>query len=385
MPSLHGPALALALILPFAAAAAPTEGAAARLAEAQDESVAPWLVLPDEPLGRLWASVGPETEPWARMRDPRAVPPDAEDEPWASWAAALRILDADEAEDAAARREARVLLVRLAAEDARPDDAYAWVRSFGADDPRALAGTLPYLFPGVPLDHRLGPRGKPAPMDEGVVLRPVVPPATDEDGAPLPWCEAVAKGLQVGETTFDMKLKLDGSGVVVQFEGVVGPPVKAKVVLPRLPGARLKSLYVDWELAELPEGSDARTHDWSGTPVEVVIQPSELASSVFGRVGRVPGRLPASPDGALPSALRESGIELVVPGEEPDARWEAIGAAIAAAAGVEVEVIAAVEAAARIGGAAPPAPRATRIDLASSGDPERLRRALMGAVEARYR
>lgn len=382
MPSLQGHAAALLLTLPLAASAAPIGGPAAG---AQDDGVAPWLELPDQPLGRLWASVGPRTEPWARMRDVRAVPPDAEGEPWASWAAALRALEEPAGEGADAPREARMLLVRLAAEDERPDDAYAWVRSFGADDPRALAGSLPYLFPGVPLDHRLGPRGKPAPMAEGVVLRPVVPPATDEDGARLPWCEAVARGLRIGETTFDMKLKLDGSGVVVQFEEVVGPPVKAKVVLPRLPGARLKSLYVDWELAELPEGADAGTHDWSGTPVEVVIQPSELASSVFGRVAGVPGRLPASPAGALPSALRESGIELVVPGAAPGARWEAIGAAIAAAAGVEVEVIGAVEAASRVGAEAPPAPSPTRIDLAGSGDPERLRRALMGAVEARYR
>lgn len=346
----------------------------------------PWLTLPDEPMGRAWASVSETTAPWLYLSLQAPPPPDAVIEPWASWADALQKVAGKAAP--AARREAAARLMGFAAKDGRPEDAYAWAKTLGAGDPAGVAGTLPYLFPGVPFGARLLEGGRPAPLPDGTLLSPILaaPRAAD---APMGivWREAKARGLEVGGATFDMELKIDNTGVVVDFEAVSGTESKLRLSLPSPEGYRLKALFVDWEKVPLPKGANALRFDWSKVPIDVVLKERDSTYSIFARIAPLTSSLPTSPkvSGGLPDALLEGGLEIrIAPGDSVP--WDAITKAWAKAAGVQARTVVAVP-----GGPAAPAAgvfrgvRGTVLDFARSPDPARLRRQITAAIEARIR
>ena len=289
----------------------------------QEEGVEPvpatndWLVLPDDSVGRLWASVGPETEPWPFVRSPKSSIAGGKTTPWTAWADALL---ASKSADADAAREGRARLLRFACADGRSRDAFAWLEALGAGDPEGIAGSLPYLFPGLPFHTELGNAGRPPVLPAGTHLRPLCPPSSeDAPGNYIAWREAVARQITIGKTTFDLKLKIDGSGVVLDFENVRGGATTALVTLPVPSGWRMKSLFVDWSKRELPDGADPDTLDWSTIAIEIPIEPRDSTFSIFGRVAPLEVNLPSgpAPTAGLPSALDEAGITLLtLPGDE---------------------------------------------------------------------
>ncbi len=343
----------------------------------------PWLTLPDEPMGRPWASVAKTTTPWDYLSTSASIPPDADGEPWASWAGALTIVNGKAAPGA--RREATARLMGFAAQDGRPEDAYAWAKALGAGDPEGIAGTLPYLFPGVPFGAKLGEGGRPAPLPGGALLSPILA-APKAPNAPMGivWREAKARGLEVGGATFDMELKIDNTGVVVDFDAVKGVETKVRLQLPAPEGYRLKALFIDWEKVPLPEGADPLRFDWADAPIDVIVKERDSTYSIFARIAPLTSSLPASPKTGkgLPNAMLEGGLEIRI---APDDKlpWEAIASAWAKATGVSVRTVE----------AAPGSPRnpisrgvrGTVIDFASCPDPGRLRRQITAAIEARIR
>ncbi|MEM9803437.1 MAG: hypothetical protein AAGA20_24175, partial [Planctomycetota bacterium] len=245
----------------------------------------PWLELPDDPLGRLWASVGRATEPWS--------PPDADsDGLWMRWSRALAALD-----EPAERRGALHDLAEIALQDGRIEDAYRWVLAFGADDPEALAGAVPRLFPGVDAGVHLGPGGRAAGLSDGATLRPQLPPRSS-DALPdaIDPRRATARGLVVGEATIDMELRVDGSGIVCELAHASGGAAELELYLPAPDGFRLSSAYIDWEIQDPPEGSDPETIDWRDVPLRLVLEPREDPLTVFARIRRAPFRFPTPPD-----------------------------------------------------------------------------------------
>lgn len=375
VPHLASAALAAGLLLSLAApGAAPAQGGSVPQDEAGSTS---WLSFPDEPLGRPWASVGAGTKSWGYLTEPGSEAPDAEGEPWATWAADLgAVASAETSKD---RREAVARLCRFAARDGRPDDAYRWAAALGAGDAEGLAGVVPYLFPGVPFGTPLGDAGRPGPLGPATTLRPLLPPATERlPFGQIQWREATAAGLRSGDARFDLMVKVDGSGVVAEFREIQGGRGAIDLVLPAPAGYRLKSLYVDWEKVPLPEGADAKTIDWSRHPVTVPLDPEEGSYSVFARLAPLPAELPTPPDGSLPAALLEAGLE-VRTGDGPPPALRDVVRAWGRAVGVEARVRQA---------ASPDAPAGRRvhgavIDLTRSADPARLLRAVTSAIERR--
>lgn len=375
VPHLASAALAAGLLLSLPAPAAdPAEGASVPQDEAGSAS---WLAFPDEPLGRPWASVGAGTKSWKFLADPGSEAPTAEGEPWTTWAADLATVTS--AGTSTDRREAVARLCRFAARDGRPDDAYRWASALGAGDPEGLAGVVPYLFPGVPFGTPLGDAGRPGALEPATTLRPLLPPATERlPFGQIQWREATAAGLQAGDARFDLMVKVDGSGVVAEFREIQGSRSAIDLVLPAPAGYRLKTLYVDWEKVPLPEGADAKTIDWSRHPVTVPLDPEEGSYSVFARLAPLPAELPTPPDGALPAALLEAGLE-VRTGDGPPPALQDVVRAWGRAVGVEARVSQSVAldepAGRRVHGAV--------IDLTRSADPARLLRAVTSAIERR--
>lgn len=372
--SITASALAAGLLL---AADAPQD-ATDQASASQDEAASPgWLTFPDEPLGRPWASVGAATKAWGFLAEARSEAPDAAGEPWTTWAADLGVVAKDERSKE--RREAIARLCRFAARDGRPEDAYRWAAALGAGDAEGLAGVVPYLFPGVPFGTELGAAGRPGPLDAKATLRPLLPPATERlPFGQIQWREARAKGLQAGDAGFDLMVKVDGSGVVAEFQEIKGGAGTVDIVLPAPAGYRLKTLYVDWEKVPLPEGADAATIDWSRRAVRVPLDPEEGSYSVFARLAPLPAELPTPPGGGLPAALLEAGLE-VRAAEGAPAALEDVVRAWGSAVGVEARLrrgVARGEGPGRgVNGAV--------IDLTRSADPDRLLRAVTSAIERR--
>ncbi|MEE2939276.1 MAG: hypothetical protein VX460_02710, partial [Planctomycetota bacterium] len=130
-PHLAPAALAAGLLLSLATSRAAPAAAAAVIQDGVGGGS--WLTFPDAPLGRPWASVGAGTKAWAFLSDPGSEAPDAEGEPWVTWASDLGTVASGE--PSAERREAIARLCRFAARDGRPDDAYRWAAALGAGDP----------------------------------------------------------------------------------------------------------------------------------------------------------------------------------------------------------------------------------------------------------
>ena len=353
-----------------------------------------WMEMPDDPMGRLWASVDDSTVPWRPQGEAALT--------WAHWAEALSALTPlgtsapAELLPRTQRRDATQFLVRFALQDERPEDAFRWLAGLGADDPGALAGLLPLLFPGVPPETALLPGGRIPALPTGVTLRPQLPPMPRADSARRLSRRAKCRGIVIGESTVDLDMQVDGSGVVAKFTHRGGPAVTLTLQLPRPDGMRLKELHVDWELQKLPKGSDPKTFDWASTPIKFTIQPQPTGEdspgyaedfSVFARLGYVRGRIPKTPPGKLPHALSEGGLELALgaPSEgEPSALpWTEIAAAWEASCGLSIKVS---------HGDAPTASTAKHqpiqgatIRFQKRPDPKLLARQITGAIEERRR
>ena len=365
----------------------------------EDSAPKPWMEMPDDPIGRLWASVGESTKPWRPDADPHGAQGDSP-LTWERWAEALGAitplpgtpLAAPLTEPAArdARRAATAFLMRFAVEDQRGEDAFRWLAGLGADDPEALCGLLPLLFPGVPASTALLPGGRIPPLPSGVMLRPQLPPmprAVEERRLSR---RAECRGLVIGESTVDLIMKVDGSGVVAEFVHRGGPAVTLVVQLPRPDGMRLKQLYVDYDLQEPPKGADPESFDWATTPVEFTIQPQATGEdspgyaesfSIYARLDFLRGKIPLTPTGELPWAMVHGGLVLVVgdeaEGEAQGQAWSEMAAAWGSASGLPI----------LLSDAPPPADSllGTTIRFDERPDPVFLARQITGAIEERRR
>lgn len=374
-------------------------------------ATAPWLEMPDDPVGRLWASVGDDVQPW---NPPQAGAAGA-DLTWENWSKALKVLTSVSEgatfyePDQSARRAATAFLVRFAVEDRRAEDAFRWLRGVGADDPEALAGLLPTLFPGVPAETKLLPGGRIPALSADVVLRPQLPPEPRAAARRGLSRRSTCRGLVIGGATLDLTMKLDGSGVVAEFTHRGGPAVTLVVVLPAPKGKRLKSLYVDWDIQEIPQGRDESSFDWAETPIQITLQPQPTGEdspgyaesfSIFARLDFLKGGIPSSPSAALPTALSLGGLDLWIgpppPTGEDMEPWGQISSAWAEAASIPVHVITPAQAEARRAAArssqldspqdAPPSSlQGTAVHFDRAPDPSLLRRQITGAIEERRR
>jgi hypothetical protein len=360
-PSLRAAGLTL-LMSAAAANARAAGGAPARMLE---DPAPMGLTLPDGPVARAWALVGPETEPaelpeaWVEALAPGCWEGSPAAKTWARWAAAVeRAAGPALAERAPARAE----LALLAAADGQPQVAWGHAAAV-ADAPAWTATLVPRLLPGIPLDHPVGPGGDLGTLAAGVRLRPLPPPL---DPALPAWAlgagVATFGGLRIGQAEVDLMVEVQPAGVEVAVGHRGGGPAELVVALPLVRGASVRTEYLDF----------VRQEDLHGARALVVRAEDEEPRVLYGRLAQEEGDLPAPPrpGAALPRALSEAGLRLVPADGAPDA-----GPA-ARALGQLLSIEATV-------GPAEDAGRATVVRVPAGPEGRAVLRALRAAVEER--
>ena len=216
--ALRSPLPSAGLGLLLAAATAWAAGGAAGIA--LEDPAPEGLTLPDGPVARAWALVGPETDAaalpqaWVEALAPGCWEGSAAAATWARWAAALERAAAERgASDE--RAQARAELALLAAADGQPQVAWGHAAAL-VDAPEWTAALVPRLLPGVPLDHPVGRGGDLGTLAAGVRLRPLPPPL--DPGLPA-WAlgagVATFGGLRIGEAEVDLMVEVQPAGVEV--------------------------------------------------------------------------------------------------------------------------------------------------------------------------
>lgn len=279
---------------------------AAPLAAAQDPIIGPGLTLPDGKAAKVLAGIGPETLPAALPEDIERLQADGawdDARTWQRWAETV----AAEAEGDGVDPARRALLALLARSHGRVGDAWAHFSALG-DAPEHAAAIGAFLIPGVPPGTRIEAGGRPAPLAPGTVLRPFLPPRT---GAVQPgnieWRTATYGALRVGDATLDLTLDVESTGV--QFDALLtsGDEASIAAVLPAPEGFSIRVEYLDWS-----------RQPTVGEPLSLVLRDGdEDPRSLYGRVLEDRVSLPAPRAGHVPTQLREGGLRLELPPEDP--------------------------------------------------------------------
>lgn len=286
----------------------------------------PFLELPDCPAAVAWAAVAPDTAPVELPAELAALGTPGVWEgagAWERWAGCLTL-----AADGAAGPEERAALCLLARAQGRAGDAWDHYRTL-ADTPRWAAAVTPLLVPGIPTDSPVEAGGRPAPLPDGVVLEPLLPP---DSGTTPPWSiewrTAKVRGLAVGEARVDLALTVEATGVQVDVTHVSGGRARFAVRLPTPQGHAIQVEYLDWTRRET-----------LGEPIPVEVAPGEEPRALYGRLKPVRSRLPTGAVRALPAQMREGGLALVLPaGDLARERVAAIASSLAGLLDVRVSV-----------------------------------------------
>ncbi|MFT7669688.1 MAG: hypothetical protein ACI8X5_002393 [Planctomycetota bacterium] len=263
------------------------------------------IELPESLSSRAWASVGAETvavdlaeelladEPW--LTAPATEMNDLRWERWGEWLRAE-----SEAPEIDPRRRAGLVL--FAAEQERWGNAWAHFERLGAA-PEWAASLLPRLLVGAPATSPTGPGGFPRGLAEGVLLKPALPPAIEDDrpGSLRPRTMKIS-GLRVGQAVLDMKVVLEPSGIEVDILHVSGEAVTLSILLPEPPGQEIRVEYIDW-----------MRQDERRAPLELTLLPGEEEHTLFGRFRHRGARLPSLPQGSLPVGFRRAGLRMEAP------------------------------------------------------------------------
>ncbi len=316
--------------------------ASSSVALGQEEAGTFALELPPGPAARAWAGVGPDTIPatlspgltaLAALAAGSERPPEApksqgelwsQAATWELWAERVdfvrsRLTAAQDPASVGAPRDselssARADLALLAGSQGRSRDAWA---HFGAltDSPEFAARVAPCLIPGVSLDAPIGPGGVPAPLIDGVLLRPITPeyPANDPamDRAPR---SARVQGLPVAGSALGALLSVDALGVEFTFELSSGSTVEVRGQLPEPADHSIRYEYLDWTKV-----------DSIGIPQTVRLLPGDEEPHVlYGRIETAPWPWPAGRPGHLAATLEQGGLWLVLDPADPEhAVWSA--------------------------------------------------------------
>ena len=263
------------------------------------------LTLPDGPAAKVWASVSPSTLP----STPEEPSPDWNQvSTWTRWGEILQ-LEAAATHPDPARRAALCLLARS---QGRADDAWRHYVALGraADDAAPwIAAITPLLLPGVPDGTPIEAGGRPAPLPDGVILTPFLPPTSGRgpSGA-VEWRSATVHHLRVGGAVIDLTVTVEATGVEVDITHVDGGKAHLAVLLPEPEGFEIRVEYLDWMRRE---DADLRT------PIPVEVRPGEEPHQLYGRVIELHADLPTGTATRLPEGTHLAGIVFEVDPEDP--------------------------------------------------------------------
>ena len=283
----------------------------------------PVLTLPDSQAAKVWAGIGPETVPAVL-----AAPPGDWDShsTWQRWADLVQA-EASAAEPGPARRAALCL---LAQSHGRAAAAWGHYQALGAE-PAWVAAVPPALLPGIPRGARVEAGGRPAPLPDGVLLTPFLPPSTQEGPAgAVEWRSARSHRLRIGEAVVDLTITVEATGVQVDLTHLEGGPTSVTVLLPQPEGFEIRVEYLDWIRRE---DEDLRT------PIPVQLLPGEETHQLYGRILEARSELPTGAATRLPAALVRGGLTFEVPAGDPEeAHLTEIAGVVSSLLGVEARL-----------------------------------------------
>jgi hypothetical protein len=199
-----------------------------------------------------------------------------------------------------AERRARLALLALA--QGRSDAAWTHFAAT-TSDPTWSAAILPRFLPGVPRGSASDLGGKAAPLPDGAVLTPTLPPPTGTAGAGgLDRRAMTARTVAIGAAVVSFKVSVDYEGVQVDVRHVSGGTAKLAVLIPEPPDFTFGNEYVDWY-----------RQDEMHVPHELEVKPGEEEHSLYGRFEArdrvMRSRLPSK----MPSPIALGGLWLVAP------------------------------------------------------------------------
>ncbi len=225
---------------------------------------------------------------------------------WNLWAKALQ-QEARESDPAA-----RATLCILARAQGRMGDAWKHYERLGAD-PAWVAAVTHYLLPGAPLDSKVLMGGVLAPLPNGVLLRPCLPPLPELKEGQVPalpggvlWRKASVRHMRIGEAWVDLTISVEDSGVQIDVAHRGGQPARVSIVIPEPEGYEIRLEYLDWMQTESLR-----------QPIVVDLKPGEEPHTLWGRMMPAPKARPTPKPGHLPAGLREEGLFLELPESDP--------------------------------------------------------------------
>ncbi|MCP5022603.1 MAG: hypothetical protein GY930_12620 [bacterium] len=230
---------------------------------------APKVSFSEPSLGKVWASVGPDTEPAPLpVKAPALDSAPFGSEVLQAWSAALSQVQASQA-PLQARLEAHLSLCLIAKAQGRDQDAWFHLQKLG-DGPQQVARALPYLWPGVPFDTPIG-KGSRLTLPAGALLKPAFPllPSDRHQGEEGPPRMTWTGGLTVQGKAMDLRFTLQPEGIELDLWNRASKPLSIKVILPSPRNFECSYTYSDWEKTldahlgiaiELPAG---RENSWT--------------------------------------------------------------------------------------------------------------------------
>ncbi len=271
--------------------------------------------LPESEAARAWAAVGPQTVPASIDEGLLVAAPwlveiskASAQERWQTWADWLHLeAGADETS-----LPCRAGLLVLAADQDRWEDAWAHFSRLGGS-PEWTAAMMPYLLPGISMAERPALGGLAAPLPDGVLLHPALPPALPGDPrGSLRHRIAKIDGIRLADATINMQITVEPSGVQVDLLHVSGGAVTLSVLLPETFGREITIEYIDWMREDVPHQA-----------LTVQLLPGSEELNLFGRYSRVGERLPQVPKGDLARGIRNGGLWFDC-GEDPQLKQESL-------------------------------------------------------------
>jgi hypothetical protein len=223
---------------------------------------------------------------------------------WEAWGAALR----SEAHPGSPHLQERAFLAVLALEQQRWDDAWDHFAACSASR-EWMSGLLPGFLPGAGTTEIEARGPLPPALEDGVVLRPSLPPPS-ENAAPGRIDARAMKvdGFVVGAATLSMRVAVEAEGIEIDIEHRGGGAAKLSVVMPAPSDWDIGNEYVDWVVQP--------THH---APLEIAIDASDPTRTLYGRFAPRELAHPTRVPDSVPAQIEHGTLWLLAPGDGNDA------------------------------------------------------------------
>jgi hypothetical protein len=274
---------------------------------AQSPSTAP-LELPDSRAAKAFAASPFNADalttlcgngPSAETMLASAMPDWDQPKTWQLWAQSIRLLHSTPK-----LFETRALLARFALAQQRWDDA--WAHFAALDGSRhCMEVVLPSFIPGATSGYEPGNGPLPAPLADGVVLHPSLPPPSEHAIPGRVDVRAMkVNDFVVGKAKLAMRVSVEIEGVQIDIEHRSGEAAHVSIVIPEPTEWAIGNEYIDWV-------AQTTHHE----PLALELKPGEEAHTLYGRFQPRTLSHPTHPAARVPAQLAGGKLWLYVPSE----------------------------------------------------------------------